>query len=63
LIDRAGALLKEFDARGDHRKKRASSPSSKSQRQAAQEVGMSRDQQKQAVRVNNVPRGCGNGAE
>jgi hypothetical protein len=48
-IDRAGALLKEFDARGDHRKKAPEGLSSKTQRKAAEESGMSVKQQKTAV--------------
>jgi hypothetical protein len=51
---RLGALLKEFDARGDHRKSTLEGTSSKTQREAAEESGMSPGQQKQAVRVNNV---------
>jgi hypothetical protein len=48
-IDRAGALLKEFDARGGDRKskKAPEGPYEKSQRQAAGEAGMSRKQQVQ----------------
>lgn len=54
----AGALLKQFDARGGDRKskKAGSGPFEKTQRQAAGEVGMSPRQQKEAVRVNKAPR-------
>lgn len=55
-IDRAGELLKQFDARGDHRKKDSRGLSSKTRNQAVTEAGMSERQGKQAVRVNNVPR-------
>jgi len=52
-IRRAGELLREFDARGDHRK---STPDGTfSQRQAAEAGGFSKKQEVQAVRVANVP--------
>jgi hypothetical protein len=51
--DRCGELLKQADARGDHMKK-GGAPLS--QKKMAAEAGMSSDQVKQAVRVNNVPR-------
>lgn len=52
-VKRMGELLKEFDARGAHRKKDGNGLSS--QRNAASDVGLSERQQKQAVRVANVP--------
>jgi hypothetical protein len=54
-VRRAGELLKQFDARGDHRKTDGGDGSSISQRDAAQGAGMSERQQLQAVRVANVP--------
>jgi len=52
-IRRAGELLKQFDARGDHRKKDGTVLSSATQ--MARSVGLSERQQKTAVRVANVP--------
>lgn len=52
-IRRAGELLKELDARGDHRKSGDAPISSRSA--AGERAGMSKDQQVQAVRVANVP--------
>jgi hypothetical protein len=52
-VRRAGELLKDFDARGDHRKS-GDAPTS-SQREAAEAAGLSKDQQVQAVRVANIP--------
>lgn len=52
-IRRAGELLKEYDARGDHRKS-GDTPTS-SQREVAEKARMSKDQQVTAVRVANVP--------
>ncbi|PDT07875.1 hypothetical protein CO655_24960 [Rhizobium sp. M1] len=49
----SGELLKEFDARGDHRKS-GDAPTS-SRREVAEAAGMSKDQQATAVRVANVP--------
>lgn len=53
-VDRCGQLLKEFDARGDHRKSAGAGTSS--QREMAEGAGMSRRQQLTAIRVANVPR-------
>jgi hypothetical protein len=53
-IDRAGALLKEFDARGEHPRKSTPGHTS-SKREAADKAGMSKFQQDQVVRVNNAP--------
>jgi hypothetical protein len=50
-IRRCGELLKQFDARGDHRK---SGDTPTSQRAIAREAGLSKDQQVTAVRVANV---------
>ena len=50
---RAGELLKQFDARGDHRKTDGAGLSS--QREIAADAGMSERQQKTAVRIANVP--------
>lgn len=52
-IRRCGELLKQFDARGNHRKS-GGAPTS-SQRQMASGAGFSKDQQVTAVRVANVP--------
>src|SRR6185369_4811300 len=52
-VRRCGELLKQFDARGDHRKKDGSGHSSR--QQAANGAGMSERQAKTAVRVANVP--------
>lgn len=52
-VRRAGELLQEFDGRGEHR--RSGGAPTSSQRQAAAEAGMSKDQQVTAVRVANVP--------
>lgn len=52
-IRRCGELLKQFDARGDHRKK--DGPVHSSQREAADQAGMSERQVKTAVRVANIP--------
>ena len=51
-VRRAGHLLKYLDGRGAHMKK---GPASLTQRQAAEQAGLSPDQQKQAVRVATVP--------
>jgi hypothetical protein len=52
-VRRMGELLKQFDGRGDHRKN-GGAPTS-SQREVAEQAGISKDQQVQAVRVANVP--------
>jgi hypothetical protein len=52
-VRRCGELLQDFDARGDHRRKEGDRLSS--QREVADAAGMSEHQQKQAVRVANVP--------
>jgi len=52
-VRRCGELLKQFDARGDHRKS-GGAPTS-SQKDAATRAGMSKDQTVTAVRVANVP--------
>ena len=51
-VRRCGELLKQIDARGDHRKSIA--PGTSSQREAARDAGMSKRQQVTAVRVANV---------
>ena len=52
-VRQCGVLLKQIDARGDHRKSVASGTSS--QRDAARDVGMSKRQQITAIRVASVP--------
>lgn len=53
---RAGELLQQFDGRGgDKSKKEGAHLFAPTQREAAQEAGMSEHQQKQAVRIANVP--------
>lgn len=56
-IRRCGELLQTFDGRGGDRTKSGSAPTSArlSQRQAADQAGMSKDQEVTAVRVANVP--------
>jgi hypothetical protein len=54
-IKRAGQLLKQFDGRGAHRKSLGAHTSSKTQRQAAADAGMSKHQQVQAVDIANIP--------
>jgi hypothetical protein len=53
-VNRMGELLKEHDGRGDHRKSGGTPTSSR--REVAEQAGISKDQQVQAVRVANVPR-------
>lgn len=52
-VRRCGELLKQYDARGDHRRNDGTVISS--QRQAATDAGMSERQRVTAVRVANVP--------
>lgn len=55
-IRRCGELLKEFDGRGgDHTKSGGAPTFAPSQREVAEDAGMSKDQQVTAVRVANVP--------
>lgn len=54
-VDRAGALLKEFDGHGNNQHTDGAD-SKLTQREAAEAAGMSERQQVTAVRVNNVPR-------
>ena len=55
-IKRAGQLLDEIDGRGGDRTKSGDAPTSgPTQRAAAKQAGMSKDQQVQAVRVARVP--------
>lgn len=55
-IRRAGDLLQEFQSPGGRPPKtRGDSPPSFTQREAAEAAGMSKDQEKQAVRVARVP--------
>ncbi|ANK84167.1 MULTISPECIES: hypothetical protein [unclassified Rhizobium] len=55
-IQRAGELLKEFDARpGNAAKQSGDAPTLISRREAGEAAGMSKDQQVTAVRVANVP--------
>lgn len=51
-IRRCGELLKQFDGKGNNQHGEGALPT---QRQAAADAGMSVHQQKQAVRVANVP--------
>jgi len=53
-VRRCGELLKQFDGRGDHRKSDGAVISS-TQRQAAEDAGMSERQRVTSVRVANVP--------
>jgi hypothetical protein len=53
-VRRCGELLKQYDGRGRPNKNSGGAPPI-SQRQAAGQAGMSRDQQRQAVNVANVP--------
>lgn len=52
-IRRCGELLKQYDARGEHRKSEGDLTSS--QREVAESAGMSLHQQRSAVRVANIP--------
>ena len=55
-VRRAGELLKQFDARPKNAEKQSGdAPTLISRREAGEQVGMSKDQQVQAVRVANVP--------
>lgn len=52
-------MLKQFDAQGKRMDKLSGgTPTKLSQREVARQAGISRDQQVQAVRVANVPRGA-----
>ncbi|MER8570636.1 hypothetical protein NKH19_00725 [Mesorhizobium sp. M1338] len=53
-VRRAGELLKEFDGKGRNQFSKDGGGAPTTQRQAAEEAGMSKDQQVQAVRVANV---------
>lgn len=54
-IRRSGELLKQFDDRGWPSENKVGDRPNLSQRQAAEQAGISPHQQKQAVRVANVP--------
>jgi hypothetical protein len=55
-IRRCGELLKQFDGRGgDQSESKGDLTSAPSQKEAAQDAGMSLHQQRTAVRVANVP--------
>lgn len=54
-IRRCGELLKQIDGRGRPPEIRGGTPPNLSQRKAAEKAGLSKDQQKQAVRVARIP--------
>lgn len=54
-VRRMGELLKPFQATNQHEANARGGDSPSTQRQAAESAGLSKDQEKQAVRVANVP--------
>lgn len=54
-IRRVGELLQEFDGRGRPEENKADDNPNLSQRQAAENAGLSHHQQKTAVRISNIP--------
>ena len=61
-IRRCGELLKQFDGRPENAKQSGGAPTLVSQRQVAEQAGLSKRQQVTAVRVANVPEGEFEGA-
>lgn len=54
-IRRCGELLKQVDGRGNYSESESGGAPTFTQRQMAEQAGMSKDQQVQAVRVANIP--------